>query len=106
MPAVQRRTDANNASPTPGLIENTPSAINDALNSTVFANTLLVSVDGCIGNSHSNFDPPHQKPTWKTANGSNNVFVEGTPVTRTGDNDTCGHTRVGGSADFFVGPDK
>jgi len=96
MPAIQRLTDANNVG----------GVINDTItpgNGDVYANGLLVSIDGSKGTSHPNFDPPHLNPIWSTANGSSTVFVHGIPVNRTGDADTCGHTRVGGSADVFAG---
>jgi len=40
---------------------------------------------------------------WQTANGSRNVFVENLPVNFEGNLDTCGHARIEGSPDVFVG---
>ena len=38
-----------------------------------------------------------------TANGSSTVFAGGIAINRTGDADSCTHTRTGGSGDVFVG---
>jgi uncharacterized Zn-binding protein involved in type VI secretion len=37
-----------------------------------------------------------------TANGSSSILAGGIPVVRTGDCDTCGHPRAGGSADVRI----
>lgn len=89
MPACQRLGDANSAG---GVITTIPQ-------STVFANGQLVSVDGSIGTGHAPCPivPIHCAGAWATAGGSGNVFINGIPVNFTGNSDTCGHTRVGGS---------
>ena len=92
MAAAQRNGDANTAG---GVINSIPQ-------STVFVNSKLVSVNGSIGTGHPT-GPPHSAGTWKTANGSSTVFAEKIAINRTGDADTCAHTRTGGSNDVFVG---
>ena len=92
MAAAQRNGDANDGG---GVINSIPQ-------STVFVNSKLVSVDGSIGTGHPS-GPPHSAGTWKTANGSSTVFAGGIAINRTGDADTCTHTRIGGSDNVFVG---
>ncbi len=92
MAAAQRNGDSNDGG---GVINSIPQ-------STVFVNSKLVSVDGSIGTGHPS-GPPHSAGTWKTANGSSTVFAGGIAINRTGDADTCTHTRTGGSDDVFVG---
>ena len=92
MPAAQRNGDSNDGG---GVINSIPQ-------STVFVNSKLVSVNGSIGTGHPT-GPTHSAGTWKTANGSSTVFAGGIAINRTGDADTCTHTRAGGSNDVFVG---
>ena len=92
MAAAQRNGDSNDGG---GVINSIPQ-------STVFVNSKLVSVDGSVGTGHPT-GPPHSAGTWKTANGSSTVFAGGIAINRTGDADTCTHTRTGGSDDVFVG---
>lgn len=72
-------------------------AVIASLQSTVFVNGILASVNGSPVVSHPVF---HTGVT--TANGSSNVFINNIPVNRTGDPDTCGHTRAAGSPNVFV----
>jgi len=88
MGAVQRNGDANNAG---GVVSSS---------GTVLANNKPVTVNGDSVSSHAPFIAPHVAA--KTANGSTNVFVGGIGVNRTGDADTCTHTRAGGSSNVFV----
>lgn len=88
MPAVHRQFDRNTAK----------AEIVKVIQSSVYANNLLVSVDGSPVKMHGIY--PHSKPF--TANGSKNVFIERMPVNRTGDKDTCGHPRALGSSNVFV----
>lgn len=37
-----------------------------------------------------------------TSGGSSTVFVEGKPVIRVGDSDTCGHARAQGSPNVYI----
>jgi uncharacterized Zn-binding protein involved in type VI secretion len=68
--------------------------------STVYCNGILVAVDGSPVKPHGL--PPHAAPV--TANGSQTVFINGTPVNRTGDPDSCGHPRMNpGSPNTYVG---
>lgn len=94
MPAVHRNSDCNSGG---GCITSLPQ-------STVFANNLLVSVNGSIGTSHSPCPtvPIHCAGNWVTANGSPSVFAENIPVNDQGDGDTCGHSRAAGSPDVFT----
>jgi hypothetical protein len=76
-------------------------AIDEILQKTVFANNLLVSVDGSKGTGHGL--PPHSYHDWQTEQGSKTVFAENIPVNFQGNQDTCGDVRVEGSPDVFVG---
>jgi uncharacterized Zn-binding protein involved in type VI secretion len=64
----------------------------------VYANNLLISVDGSPVKSHGPLK--HAKPV--TANGSKNVFIERIPVNFKGNQDSCGHPRAQGSSNVFV----
>ena len=92
MAAAQRNGDSNDGG---GVINSIPQ-------STVFVNSKLVSVNGSVGTGHPT-GPTHSAGTWKTANGSSTVSAGGIAINRTGDADTCEHTRAGGSGDVFVG---
>ena len=91
MPNAQRNGDANTGG---GVINSIPQ-------STVFVNSKLVSVNGSKGTGHG--IGIHAANAWDTANGSSTVFAGGIAINRTGDADTCAHTRAGGSDDVFVG---
>ena len=91
MAAAQRNGDANSAG---GVINSIPQ-------STVFVNSKLVSVNGSKGTGHG--VGIHAANAWDTANGSSTVSAGGIAINRTGDADTCAHTRTGGSSDVFVG---
>ena len=91
MAAAQRKTDANTGGGT----------ISSVLQSTVFANSKLLSVNGSSVTTHGTDPAVHSSAT--TANGSSTVFAGGTAVNRTGDADSCTHTRAGGSSDVSVG---
>ncbi len=88
MPEVHRLTDPNDAG----------APIVEVIQKTVFANNLLVSVDGSPVEGHGTGE--HSSPL--TANGSQTVFIENIPVNKRGDSDTCGHGRAAGSPDVFV----
>lgn len=90
MPAVHRLGDVNDDG----------AEVYDIAQGTVYANGLLVSIDGSKVEGHDTGE--HDDP--ETANGSPTVFINGIPVNRTGDEDTCGHQRDSGSPDVFVGP--
>ena len=91
MAAAQRMTlDANNGG---GTISSVPQ-------STVYANSKLLSVNGSSVTTHG--DPAVHSGT-VTANGSSTVFAGGTAVNRTGDADSCGHARTGGSSNVNIG---
>ena len=86
MPAIQKDGDANSA----GGVGS--SSVN------VKANGSSVLVNGSSVSPHPG---PHVGAT--TANGSSTVFVNGIPVNRTGDADSCLHPRAGGSSNVFAG---
>lgn len=88
MPEVHRLTDPNTAG----------APIIEVIQKTVFANNLLVSVDGCPVASHG--IGIHNSPV--TANGCQTVFINYIPVNDRGDPDTCGHPRAQGSPDVFT----
>jgi len=88
MPAVHRLFDTNTAD----------AEITSVVQSSVYVNNLLASVDG----SHVQGHGPGKHSSPLTAQGSNNVFIENIPVNRQGDNDTCGHSRNIGSPDVYV----
>ena len=90
MPAIVRLGDINDGG---GAITSTP-------NSSVFADGLLIAVDGSKGTGHG--PGAHAGEVWQTANGSSTVFVEGIGVNRVGDTDTCGHKRANGSPTIIV----
>jgi uncharacterized Zn-binding protein involved in type VI secretion len=88
MPEVHRLNDPNDDG----------AVIEEVIQSTVFANNMLVSVDGSPVEEHGIGE--HDSPV--TANGSTTVFINGIPVNRRGDEDSCGHVREQGSPDVFV----
>lgn len=88
MPAIHRQSDTNTAG----------ASVVGIVQSSVYANGKLVSVNGSAVDSHGK--RAHRSPF--TANGSSSVFVEGIAVNRQGDSDTCGHPRDSGSSDVFV----
>lgn len=64
--------------------------LNSVLQSTVFCNGSLISVDGSSRTSDDSCSSgnPHCSPNLKTANGSSNVFAEGVAVNYSGNADT------------------
>lgn len=95
MPSVIRLNDQNVAG---GIIDTIPS------NTTVFANDLLIAVNGSSGTSDSScsMNNTHCATNWVTANGSPNIFINNIPINRQGDLDTCGHARDTGSLNVFA----
>lgn len=89
MPAVHRIGDPNSGG---GTVASTTQG-------TVFANGILISVNGSPVTDHGR--GVHDAPT--TASGSATVFINGIPVNRAGDSDTCGHQRTSGSPNVNVG---
>lgn len=87
---VHRLGDSNDAG----------AAITEVAQGTVFANNILVAIDGSAVAGHGLGE--HASPV--TANGSATVFIGGIPVNRQGDADSCGHSRAEGSPDVFTGP--
>jgi uncharacterized Zn-binding protein involved in type VI secretion len=82
MPTVQRVGDVNNAG----------APITASPQTTVFVNGIKVAVQGSPVQAHSKKNS-HRPVTTSSAT----VFVAGIAVTLTGDPDTCGHVRIGGS---------
>lgn len=71
---------------------------------TVFANDLLVSVNGSRGTGHPPCPLPsiHCSNAWVTTSGRSTVFVHHIPVNCEHDADSCGHSRSGGSHTVFA----
>jgi uncharacterized Zn-binding protein involved in type VI secretion len=95
MAAVQRQGDVNAA----GGVANGGVA-------SVRVNGRSIIVTGCSVTPHpccgqKGCPPIHCSAT--TSGGSASVRAGGIPVIRTGDSDTCGHARVGGSPNVRVG---
>ena len=80
-----------------------PAAITAVTDNKVYVNNILVSVDGSSVASHLPVDGVNTHTSVKTANGSSTVFAGGTAVNRTGDADSCTHSRTGGSDDVNIG---
>jgi uncharacterized Zn-binding protein involved in type VI secretion len=96
MPAVQRLTDANDGG---GIIQTIPQSF-------VRVDGLVVAVVGSKGSAH----PPcpevnaHCANVWTTTRGAPRVRINGVPVIRTNDPDSCSpHKRVGGSSTTRIG---
>ena len=70
----------------------------------VYANDLLVSVDGSRGTAH----PPcpyvviHCAGVWQTTMGRHTVYAHNISVNCEGDPDSCGHIRIMGSPNVFA----
>jgi len=93
MPAVQRVGDKNSAGGE--ILEG---------DSSVTFNGKAVALDNALVSSHAPFGkphPPHQAARTRATESS--VTVNGKKIIVTGDIDTCGHARVGGSADVTIG---
>ena len=71
---------------------------------TVFANHLLVSVNGSRGTGHPPCPLPsiHCSNAWVTAQGRSTVYANNISVNCEGDSDTCGHSRASGSPNVFA----
>lgn len=73
---------------------------------TVYANSNLIAVNGSKGSGHASSnpsDPRHQQYVWQTQSSGTQVFINNLPVSLQGDTDSCGHVRVGGSPNIFIG---
>ena len=76
-------------------------AIDSIPQSTVKANGKVLAVNGSSGTACG--IGVHAAGVWKTANGSLTVKAGGIPVNSETDDDTCAHTRTGGSGDVNIG---
>ena len=95
MPAVQRVGDQDSAG---GVIQNG--------DNTVLINGRAVAIQGASVSAHPCCGQLGCPPTHcnaKTQAKNSSVLVNGVPLVLTGDIDTCGHARTGGSADVTVG---
>ena len=95
MPAVQRQGETNSegGAATSGV-------------ASVRVNGSPVVVDGIGVSAHAPYKPPKRHAPHagaSTGGGSGTVRAGGKPVVRTGDVDTCGHARTGGSPDVRAG---
>jgi len=68
---------------------------------TVFVNSKIASVNGATGTPHGS--RPRSHSGWRTAGGVGAVFINSIPVNVAGNTDSCGHQRMGGSSDVFIG---
>jgi uncharacterized Zn-binding protein involved in type VI secretion len=92
MPAVQRVGDSNSAG---------GQATGGVPSVRVNGRPVVVVGNGVTG--HAPWGKPHPPHAAATVTGGSvSVRAGGKPVIRTGDVDTCGHPRVGGSADVRV----
>jgi len=89
MPAVQRVGDKNSAS---GAIQQGESSVT--------VNGIAISVTNNPVSPHPG-GGPHTNA--RTNASQSSVTVNGKPVVITGDKDTCGHARVGGSPNVTIG---
>lgn len=93
MPAVQRNGDVNSAG----------GAVSGGVAS-VRINGKPVTVNGTLVLPHAPFGPPHPPhAAATTTSGVGSVKAGGIPINVTGNPDTCGHPRVGGSPDVRIG---
>jgi len=95
VPAVQRVGDQNSAG---GVILNG--------DNTVLVNGRAIAIQGASVSAHPCCGRKGCPPTHcnaKTQANNSSVLVNGVPLVLTGDVDTCGHPRAGGSADVIVG---
>jgi len=90
---AQRKDDLNNLG----------AAIAGVTDYKVKVNGKLLSTDGSSVQDHLPVDGVNTHTNVSTANGSSTVKSGGVPVNRTGDADSCGHTRVGGSSNVNIG---
>ena len=97
MPAVQRRGDKNNG---------TDAATGGV--ASVRVNNLPIMIPGQAVTAHPPYggegaETIHNDGTQKTAGGVASVRAGGKSVVVTGNKDTCGHLRAGGSPNVFAG---
>jgi uncharacterized Zn-binding protein involved in type VI secretion len=95
MAQVQRMTDQNAGG---GIIQTIPQAF-------VRVDGLVVAVVGAKGSAHPPCpdDSSHCLNVWTTTQGAPRVRINGIPVIRFNDPDSCGHRRVGGSSTTRIG---
>lgn len=86
MPAVVRQGDKNSGG---GSVQHGVES--------VIVNNKQISVKGNPVTGHGDHD------STKTNNTQETVFADSKPVIRVGDKDHCGHTRIDGSDNVFVG---
>ena len=92
MPAVQRKGDSNSAG---------GAATSGVASVRVNGNPVCVTGTGVAAHAPWGIPhPPHAAAS--TTGGSSTVRAAGIAINRTGDTDTCGHVRVGGSPDVRV----
>lgn len=87
MPAVQRKGDSNSAG---GSIQSGVDSVR--------VNGISISVEGNSVSAH-----PFKHFGKTTSGGSGTVKAAGRRVIRTGDSDSCGHSRQGGSPNVKAG---
>lgn len=95
MPAVQRQGDANGAG---GVATGGAGSVR-VNNRLVVVNGTSVSPHPCCGQKRC--PPVHCSAV--TTGGVGSVRAENIPINVTGNSDTCGHARSGGSGDVRIG---
>ena len=92
MPAVQRQGDLNSAG---GAAKSGVASVR--------VNGRPVCVTGTVVTPHAPWGEPHPPhAAANTTGGSLSVRAGGRPINRTGDSDTCGHSRTGGIPDVRI----
>jgi uncharacterized Zn-binding protein involved in type VI secretion len=69
--------------------------------SSVYLNGKLIAVEGSHVQDHGTFPTKHTNV--KTRSTSSDIYIEGKKVSLEGDKDSCGHRRMGGGSDTFMG---
>lgn len=94
MPPSQRMGDANSGG----------GVLTVMMVKKVFVNGRIKSVTFDQGTSHPPCpdNPIHCSGAWFTLHDNMTVFVEGLPAIVTGDIDSCGDVRIGGSENVFI----
>lgn len=89
--SIARIGDANSAG---GVITSSPQ-------SKVTANGQIIAVTGARGTGHPPNTGKHVSGAWICI-GNSKVTIQGMPVVAAGDNDSCGHPRVGGDSQVTI----
>jgi uncharacterized Zn-binding protein involved in type VI secretion len=86
-----------------GDVNNDNARIVSVSQDSVYVNDKLVSITGSPVEPHRYSNNHYTHVNVKTGPGLDTLFIENEMVNRQGDNDTCGHQRMAGSDDVFIG---